>query len=42
MRRAHAPSEKAERRRIYVVGVIVAAAMIAPFARAFMPPSSRF
>lgn len=42
MQRKHAAWEKAERRRIYMVGVIVAAAIIALFARAVMPPSIRF
>ena len=40
--REHPAWEKAERRRIYSVGVIVAAAMIALFARAFMQPPGRF
>jgi hypothetical protein len=40
--REHAAWEKAERRRIYIVGVIVVAAMIALFARAFMQPPIRF
>ena len=40
--REHAAWEKAERRRIYIVGFIVVAAMIAFFARAFMQPPIRF
>ena len=41
MPREHAEWEKAESRRIYIVGVIVVAAMIALFARAFMQPPIR-
>ncbi len=42
MRREHAAWEKAERRRIYIVGVIVAAAMIALFAWAIVQLPVRF
>ena len=38
----HATWETAARRRTYIVGVIVVAAMIALFARAFMQPPIRF
>jgi hypothetical protein len=41
MQREHA-RDKAERRRIYIFGVTVAAAMIALFARAFMQLLIRF
>jgi hypothetical protein len=40
--RERAAWENAERRRIYIVGVIVVAAMIALFARAFMQAPIRF
>ncbi len=41
MQRQHAAREKSERRLIYSVGVVVAAAMNALFAWAFMQPSIR-
>ncbi|MEQ1607648.1 MAG: hypothetical protein ABL956_01545 [Hyphomonadaceae bacterium] len=39
--RKHAARDKAEHRRIYIVGRIVVAARIASFARAFMQPPIR-